>query len=179
MGIRQSLLVVWLAAFALGIIVLTVNVGRGCEGGLNGCFSGWLQARIANKQTLRNQTIFSSRNTGLCIYDPPPVDPAPRTVSCASSECAGGQCKPQTTTTTTPTPTPPSTTQCFVGGCSGQTCSNNPKIGTICEHKVEYACYRTAQCEVQQGGQCGWTVTSALQACLTKARSSQKVQFSQ
>lgn len=56
--------------------------------------------------------------------------------------------------------------QCFVGGCSGQVCSDNPGVITTCEFRPEYACYKTATCEVQDDGQCGWTPTPELQACL-------------
>jgi hypothetical protein len=56
--------------------------------------------------------------------------------------------------------------ECFVGGCSGQVCSDDPGVITTCEFRPEYACYREATCEVQAGGQCGWTETPALAACL-------------
>lgn len=65
---------------------------------------------------------------------------------------------------TTPTPTSP--TECFVGGCSSQVCTSNPDIISTCEWRAEYACYRTATCEVQPSGQCGWTPTNELNSCL-------------
>jgi hypothetical protein len=55
---------------------------------------------------------------------------------------------------------------CYVGGCSGQVCSDREGVITTCEFRPEYACYRTATCEVQADGECGWTQTSELQACL-------------
>jgi len=58
---------------------------------------------------------------------------------------------------------------CFVGGCSGQICSNKKDIITTCEYKAEYACYKEARCEKQSNGQCGWTQTPALTACITKS----------
>ncbi len=62
---------------------------------------------------------------------------------------------------------PPATTKCYVGGCSGQLCSNNPDgLASTCEWREEYACYREATCEVQPSGQCGWTPTAELNACL-------------
>jgi hypothetical protein len=56
--------------------------------------------------------------------------------------------------------------QCFVGGCSGQVCSDQEGVISTCEWREEYACYRSATCEVQPGGDCGWTPTPELQACL-------------
>jgi hypothetical protein len=56
--------------------------------------------------------------------------------------------------------------ECFVGGCSGQVCSDNPGVITTCEFRPEYACYQDATCERQATGQCGWTETAELQACL-------------
>ncbi|MBP8810006.1 MAG: hypothetical protein KBG48_14040 [Kofleriaceae bacterium] len=55
---------------------------------------------------------------------------------------------------------------CFVGGCSGQLCSDRPGAISTCEYRPEYACYQDAVCEEQIGGECGWTETDALAACL-------------
>lgn len=55
---------------------------------------------------------------------------------------------------------------CYVGGCSGQICSENEGVISTCEWREEYACYRTATCEVQADGNCGWTQSAELQACL-------------
>ncbi|MBI2984824.1 MAG: hypothetical protein HYY50_04340 [Candidatus Kerfeldbacteria bacterium] len=54
---------------------------------------------------------------------------------------------------------------CVVTGCSGQVCSDQ-EVVTTCEYREEYACYRTARCERQQNGECGWTATDKLQSCL-------------
>jgi len=56
---------------------------------------------------------------------------------------------------------------CYVGGCSSHVCSDNPDVITTCEYREEYACYRTATCERQASGQCGWTETAELTQCLT------------
>lgn len=55
---------------------------------------------------------------------------------------------------------------CFVGGCSNQICSDQKNIISDCMYKAEYACYKTATCERQSTGECDWTETSALKACL-------------
>jgi hypothetical protein len=57
---------------------------------------------------------------------------------------------------------------CFVGGCSGQLCTDQQDVMSTCEYKEEYACYKSARCERQNTGKCGWTATPALQACLGK-----------
>jgi hypothetical protein len=59
---------------------------------------------------------------------------------------------------------------CYVGGCSSQICSEDPGTISSCEFKEEYACYKTAKCERQSNGQCGWTETSELNSCLVNAR---------
>jgi len=56
--------------------------------------------------------------------------------------------------------------QCFVGGCSGQICSDQEGVISTCEWREEYACYSDAKCEVQADGNCGWTQTAELSACL-------------
>lgn len=65
------------------------------------------------------------------------------------------------------TGTPITVTKCYVGGCSGQICSDKEGIASTCEFRPEYSCYRTAKCERQQNGQCGWTQTNELKMCLS------------
>ena len=61
---------------------------------------------------------------------------------------------------------------CRVGGCSSQLCvgPGDPGFST-CEWRQEYACYRSATCELQDDGGCGWTPTEELKRCLDDARS--------
>ncbi|MBP9763066.1 hypothetical protein KBD34_05660 [Patescibacteria group bacterium] len=69
----------------------------------------------------------------------------------------------------TATSTPPSKRACATGGCSGQLCIDAEKAAnavSTCEFRAEYACYRTARCERQATGECGWTQTPALETCL-------------
>jgi hypothetical protein len=54
---------------------------------------------------------------------------------------------------------------CRPTGCSGQICSDEDIVST-CEYKPEYACYKTAKCERQTTGECGWTETPVLAACI-------------
>lgn len=60
--------------------------------------------------------------------------------------------------------------KCYVGGCSAQLCTDHPDTISTCEYTNSYACYKTATCERQSTGQCGWTQTSELQACLVNAQ---------
>ncbi|MFZ2252950.1 MAG: hypothetical protein WAW13_02110 [Minisyncoccia bacterium] len=55
---------------------------------------------------------------------------------------------------------------CHIGGCSGQLCTDQPDMVSTCEYRMDYACYQTAECKRQTSGQCGWTETSELRACL-------------
>ncbi len=56
---------------------------------------------------------------------------------------------------------------CEKGGCSGVACSEPGKeVITTCEYKAEYACYSSAHCERQTDGQCDWTQSAELVACL-------------
>ncbi len=70
-----------------------------------------------------------------------------------------------------PEPTPTTAGKCFVGGCSGQICSDQEGMISTCEYREEYACYKTAKCERQSSGKCGWTSNSSLQMCLNKSSS--------
>ncbi len=69
------------------------------------------------------------------------------------------------------TPTTPTTTRgCVVGGCSSQVCVEaGVEVITTCEWREEYSCYQQATCERQSSGQCGWTETEALLACLANS----------
>lgn len=58
---------------------------------------------------------------------------------------------------------------CVVSGCSGQICGEKEMMST-CEFKEVYACYKTARCERQTTGTCGWTETEELRSCLNSAR---------
>ena len=58
---------------------------------------------------------------------------------------------------------------CMKTGCSGQVCSDKEVI-TTCEFRPEYECYKKAACERQANGDCGFTQTRELTACLRRAR---------
>lgn len=55
--------------------------------------------------------------------------------------------------------------ECKPTGCSGQVCADE-EVVTTCEYRSEYACYKSANCVRQTSGNCGWTETSDLLACL-------------
>jgi hypothetical protein len=55
--------------------------------------------------------------------------------------------------------------RCIKTGCSSQVCSDHTVMST-CEWKAEYACYQKAACERQADGNCGFTRTRELTACL-------------
>ena len=75
---------------------------------------------------------------------------------------------PAPTSTTPPVVTPPVAGKCYVGGCSSELCSDQPGMVSTCIYKEEFACYKTATCERQTSGQCGWTQTTELNACLAR-----------
>ncbi len=56
---------------------------------------------------------------------------------------------------------------CIVTGCSSEICAEEPVI-TSCAWKESFTCYQNAVCERQPSGECGWTPTLDLIACLTE-----------
>jgi hypothetical protein len=56
---------------------------------------------------------------------------------------------------------------CFKTGCSRQVCSDE-EVVTTCEYRPEYDCYKTAKCERQANGKCGFTDTPELRRCLRR-----------
>ena len=61
---------------------------------------------------------------------------------------------------------------CKIAGCSGQLCvsADSSDIITTCEYKAEYACYKSARCENQSNGLCGWTQTKELANCIENSK---------
>jgi len=56
---------------------------------------------------------------------------------------------------------------CFIGGCSGQICSNNPDVITTCEYRDYYACYQLTSCGCTDH-KCGWKSTSEFNSCMSQ-----------
>ncbi|MGH9968831.1 MAG: DUF6748 domain-containing protein [Pyrinomonadaceae bacterium] len=56
---------------------------------------------------------------------------------------------------------------CIRTGCGNQVCAEEPVIST-CEWRPEYECYKTAKCERQANGSCGYTQTARLKSCLAR-----------
>lgn len=56
--------------------------------------------------------------------------------------------------------------KCYVGGCSSEICSDQPGAISACVYTASFGCYRSATCERQASGACGWTQTPSLKACL-------------
>lgn len=66
-----------------------------------------------------------------------------------------------------PRQSPPPSKPCHVGGCSGQICSATEGVLSTCQWRDYYICYQSAECKLQPSGECGWTPTQALTACLS------------
>jgi hypothetical protein len=64
-----------------------------------------------------------------------------------------------------PTEPPPATGACMKTGCGGTVCDDE-QVVTTCEFKPEHACYKDAICERQPDGNCGFTQSPELTACL-------------
>lgn len=63
----------------------------------------------------------------------------------------------------------PAVSECRKTGCNGSICAQEDTL-TTCDYRPEYACYQNARCEKQTDGQCGWTQTPELQACIDNAK---------
>jgi len=60
---------------------------------------------------------------------------------------------------------------CVVSGCSSQLCISSEEVQngggvSTCEFREEYACYAGAACEIQNSGECGWSMTDELAQCI-------------
>ena len=63
-------------------------------------------------------------------------------------------------------PPPATSGKCYVGGCSGEICSDRTDIASNCMYQEQFACYKKTTCERQASGECGWTETAELKSCL-------------
>ena len=63
----------------------------------------------------------------------------------------------------------PGARRCFKTGCSSEVCADRDVI-TTCIFRPEFACYQKAVCARQANGECGFTQTRELLACLARAR---------
>lgn len=54
---------------------------------------------------------------------------------------------------------------CVIGGCSGEICSDRA-VGSACEWKEHFICYRSATCSRDVHGACAWAATGQLKTCL-------------
>ena len=64
---------------------------------------------------------------------------------------------------------------CMRAGCSGELCVSvdSEELVTPCQWQPHFACYKTAKCELQQDGSCGWTETDELRECIENAQRQQ------
>lgn len=96
--------------------------------------------------------------TAQCVQDEAPQ------ITCANVRCAAG-----THCEMTGNPAGPKCVAdlapCVKTGCSAHVCADHDVV-TTCEFRPEYACYQAATCERQANGECGWTQTPELAACL-------------
>jgi eight-cysteine-cluster-containing protein len=62
--------------------------------------------------------------------------------------------------------------RCQIGGCSGEICEEargGPMVGN-CIWAEHFTCFKTAKCEVQKNGACGWTQTPELKKCIAEKK---------
>lgn len=59
--------------------------------------------------------------------------------------------------------------KCIKTGCSSEICADGDRVSP-CIFRPEFACYQKATCARQSNGECGFTQTVELTACLARAR---------
>ncbi|MDP3645643.1 MAG: hypothetical protein Q8R25_00995 [bacterium] len=61
---------------------------------------------------------------------------------------------------------------CAIAGCSGEICTEASEASGVvsaCVYLPEFSCYKTARCERQGDGKCGWLQTTELSTCIAAA----------
>ncbi|MBK6847610.1 MAG: hypothetical protein IPG96_08790 [Proteobacteria bacterium] len=65
---------------------------------------------------------------------------------------------------------PPPAKECYVGGCSGQICSERPDVVTTCEWAPTYRCVSLSECgPFGPGGTCAWKNSDSYTRCVRSA----------
>jgi eight-cysteine-cluster-containing protein len=54
---------------------------------------------------------------------------------------------------------------CFIGGCSSQICSNKQGIVSTCQYADYYSCYKLTKCGCVQG-KCQWESNAQFDSCM-------------
>ncbi len=129
-----------------------------CENSQESTFASMLAAVHHFEFNEHNELVLSFGKEGRAIFVPIKESPVP-----VSNP-------PQTPPVEIDPVSPPQKSgECFVGGCSGQLCTDRQDAISTCEWSAVYACYRTAVCERQASGECGWTETPELMSCIESA----------
>lgn len=56
---------------------------------------------------------------------------------------------------------------CIISGCNNEICAEEERA-SACLYLEKFACYKSAACEAQEDGGCGWTMDEELTSCLEK-----------
>lgn len=160
----------------VSITFLRVANDSRCATGVTCIWAGTLKAefRVMSHAVATTETIElgkSVTNSGVSILlksaDPYPKSGA--TIAPNEYRLTLHVLKEKVVSIPAPAPIPePTQTQgsCYVGGCSGEICSDRTDIASTCIYREEYACYKKSTCERQSDGACGWRKTPELAACL-------------
>lgn len=54
---------------------------------------------------------------------------------------------------------------CVISGCNSEICAEE-EMASACLYLEKFACYKSATCEAQESGKCGWTFDEELSSCL-------------
>ncbi len=138
----------------------------GCSGQL--CVSSSVEPPITTCEWREEYACYESadctvQDNGSCGWTP----------TADLEECLAGASTEPAPTVDPEEPAPKG--ECVVGGCSSQLClPEGSDLASTCEWREEYACYQDATCEIQAGGDCGWTKTPELAECIADAKSPKK-----
>ncbi len=104
------------------------------------------------------------------------------TIAQKSGKCPTKTTLPPGTRETKPSPDPSpdectSDSDCGVGGCSGQVCTEASKASgliTTCEYRAEYGCLKLTSCGCVNG-KCAWRESAEFKSCVDATKSEQQL----
>lgn len=169
---KRNQLILLTAVIVIILVAAGVSLAKKGESRNGTATSSWIHT-IFNNKDQNNDDRSDTGDTNPSGGGRIPHDPIPPTDDDNTNPGGGSGGKGD------PDPPPPplqddddtkTSAGCYVGGCSGQICSSEPDVFSDCQWREEYACYRSASCERQTNGACGWTMTPELTQCLENSR---------
>ena len=139
------------------VTLLRIPEDSRCASDVTCMWAGTLKAEflvvVGSKQSTTSIELGKSATINNVTLTLISASPYPKSTKQIDSDKSRLTLSVQKKITANPTPPPkPVQAACYVGGCSGEICSDQKDMASNCIYREEFACYRNTTCERQPGG---------------------------